>query len=88
MIEGISRDEWEAWLQSNCTQALLLSLEGDIAGIVALWANGAYADQDNVEGTAQLNAKALGMMEAISGVSEHIRTMLDTEQTEDAVYGY
>ena len=65
----------EAWLAHPLTKALLLVIEGDIAGSFLFWTNGAYATNPGED------AKARGMIEALDGISTYVRNTVggDTE---------
>ena len=85
-----SQEEAEAWLTNPFTRALLLAMEGDIAGIFLAWSSGAYADAGSVDATAQLDAKARGMLDALDSITEFIR-QIDRERSEavdEEVEGY
>ena len=40
-----------------------------------MWQGGAYSNEDSIDGTAQLNAKARGMLQALDDMSELIRNL-------------
>jgi hypothetical protein len=60
------------WYNHPCTEALRNALEGDLAGVVIMWLGGAYSDEKSTSGTAQRQAKARGMANAIDDMIEHI----------------
>lgn len=64
---GQSGADREAWLAHPLTKALLLVIEGDIAGSFLYWSNGGYAAAEGAD------AKARGMIEALDSISTHIR---------------
>ena len=89
--ESVTREEYEEWLRSPCTQSLLHSIEGDMENILVVWAGGGYTDGENADGTAQQNAKARGMYQACEQISEHIKTLKNEQPAdiEEVVnYGY
>ena len=65
---SVTSADWEAWLHNPMTKALMLQLEGDIAGMFLYWSNGAYG-ASLVE-----DAKARGMLNAVNDILEAIRT--------------
>jgi hypothetical protein len=71
-LDLVSKGEALSWYNHNCTQALLNSLEGDLAGIVVSWLGGGYSEEESSSGTAQKQAKARGMAQAIDDVIEHV----------------
>lgn len=77
---GIAPDEYRAWREHPCTKALLYSLDADISGILSFWIAGAYSESDSVDGTAQAQAKARGMAQAINDVIELIHDMKPQEE--------
>jgi len=64
---NVTKADWEAWLHHPMTKALLLKLEGDIAGMFLVWSNGGYANS-LVE-----DAKARGMLDALDSILAEIR---------------
>jgi uncharacterized protein YukE len=71
-LDGVSAEEAIAWHSHACTQSLLASLEGDLDGIVTMWVGGGYSNEDSIDATSQLNAKARGMAEALEDVIKTI----------------
>lgn len=70
--ESLTREECEAWANHPCTRLLRLSLEGDVCGIAGGWIGGMYSNEESVEATAQMQAKARGMAQAIDSILEKI----------------
>lgn len=85
LLESVTKEDKIAWYNNPCTQSLIYSLEGDIAGILLLWINGGYSSEDSSAGTAQSQAKARGMAQALTDVRELIEDIKrDEEVTGDA----
>jgi len=72
LLDTVSKDEAISWYQHPCTQSLLNSLEGDLAGLVVAWLGGGYSEEKSSSGTAQKVAKARGMAQAIDDMVQHI----------------
>lgn len=83
LLEGVTKIEAEGWFNHPCTQSLIASLDGDIAGIVSALIGGAYSHSESVDATAQDHAKIRGMAQAIEDVIERIREIRATK-IEDA----
>lgn len=58
-----SEEEFLAWLDHPATKALYQVLQARKADLQRRWAEGEFADQSQF-GTAILNAKAIGMVQA------------------------
>ncbi len=71
-LDLVTKEEALSWYNHHCTQALINSLEGDLAGIVVSWLGGGYSEEESSSGTAQKQAKARGMAQAIDDIIEHI----------------
>lgn len=84
-LDKVSREECEAWYNHPCTKSLLMSLEGDLSGIVLLWLSGAYSSEEHADSTAQQQAKARGMAQAISDMLEHIESVKERKLEGDIV---
>jgi hypothetical protein len=82
-LDLVSRGECESWYEHPCTQALLASLEGDLAGIVVMWLGGGYAEEMSASGTAQKQAKARGMAQAIEDVINHVAEIRSHQSDKD-----
>ena len=82
---NLTDQDFKDWYEHDCTKSLLLTLEGDLSGIVSLWLNGGYSDMNSVEATAQLAGKGLGSAQAIEDVIQHIRNLKEMNNpTEDS----
>lgn len=79
LLQGIGRDERRSWYEHPVTEAFKLSLEADIAGILALWLEGAYAEAASSDETAQRQAKARGIAQALNDVLEWIEDLREVE---------
>lgn len=75
LIEDTSEIERNVWGRHPCTQALLMALQGDIAGTVQTWIAGGYAESDSTDATAQMQAKARGIAQACDDVMDTIATI-------------
>lgn len=74
-IEVVTREEALVWLKHPCTQALSSAIQADMCGILNLWLEGAYAKEDSVDATAQREAKARGMSQAMDDILETIQNI-------------
>jgi len=72
LLDSVTKEEAVSWYSHPCTQALLNSLEGDLAGIVVMWLGGGYSEEESSSATAQKQAKARGMAQAIDDILTHI----------------
>jgi hypothetical protein len=72
LLEGVTNTEAESWFKHPCTQSLLAGLDGDLAGTVAVWLGGGYSSEESSDGTAQKQAKARGMAQAIQDMLDRI----------------
>lgn len=72
LLETVNEAEALAWITSPCTKALLATLDGDLSGILLMWLEGAYSNEDSTDSTAQKQAKARGQAQAVSDIVEQI----------------
>ena len=72
LLSGVTKGEAESWFKHPCTQSLLAGLDGDLAGTVAVWLGGGYSSEESSDGTAQKQAKARGMAQAIQDMLDRI----------------
>jgi uncharacterized protein YukE len=72
LLDSVSKEEALSWYSHPCTQSLLNSLEGDLAGIVVMWLGGGYSEEESSSATAQKQAKARGMAQAIDDILTHL----------------
>lgn len=72
LLDSVSKEEALSWYNHPCTQSLLNSLEGDLAGIVVMWLGGGYSEEESSSATSQKQAKARGMAQAIDDILTHI----------------
>lgn len=70
----MTQEEIKNWLDHPCTRALRLTLNGDYIDYHQNWENGGFTKETS-EGTAQLNSKALGAIEAIKLISEYMENL-------------
>lgn len=82
LLSGVSPEEVDAWYNNPITTSLRLSLEGDLMGIVLFWINGGYSDEEHSDGTAQRQAKARGMAQAIDDLLDRIEAIKNLELEE------
>lgn len=66
----------EEWLASDWTVSLLREVEESVEATMAGWANGAYTGASADE-TAQMNAKALGFVDAMLQIEATIKERVD-----------
>lgn len=85
-LDMVSREEALSWYNHHCTQSLLNSLEGDLAGIVITWLGGGYSEDKSSSGTAQKVSKARGMAQALDDILEHIHEIKNLK-LEDSLSG-
>jgi hypothetical protein len=71
LLDVLSPADVEAWVKHPCTESLLLGLTLDEAVALDNWTLGNYTSE-HAEGTAQLNAQALGNVEAIRKIKRFI----------------
>ena len=83
LLDKVNKGEAQSWFEHPCTQALLASLEGDLAGIVVMWLGGGYAEEQSSSGTAQKQAKARGMAQAIEDVINHIQEIRTAKESQE-----
>lgn len=72
----LSKEEWK---HSDITKRLVKQLNEDLESIKEKWLRGAYT-HETVEGTAQLNAEALGKAQAISDILYFIEEQIQEEK--------
>jgi hypothetical protein len=77
ILEDVSLEDCKGWYQHPCTQTLVNALEGDVSGIVLMWLDGGYSKEESVDATAQRQAKARGMIQAINDMLQHIQRIRD-----------
>ena len=91
-LSAITKEEADSWYKHPCTVSIRNSLEGDMAAIVATWLGGGYSEEKSTDGTAQKQAKARGMAQALDDILEHIEQVkalnLEGEAIEDAGSAY
>jgi len=66
-FKSVPESEKEAWLKSPITRSLRYTLMGDIIGFHESWQNGNFTGPSSDE-TAQLNARALGSVNAVEDI--------------------
>ena len=72
-LDVVSKEEAKTWMNHPCTVALKNMLQADMVGILSMWLEGGYADQNSVDSTAQKEAKARGMAQAMDDTLETIQ---------------
>lgn len=72
-LDIVSVEDAQQWLKHPCTQALTSAIQGDMCGIIGMWLAGAYSDEKSVDSTAQREAKARGMSQAMEDILETIQ---------------
>ncbi len=84
-IDVVNKEEALAWLKHPCTQALSSAIQGDMCGILNMWLEGAYSNEDSVDVTAQRQAKARGMSQAMDDILETIQNIghLDIDEEDN-----
>lgn len=81
LLSQLSEEEKIQWLQSPCTRALLLTLQGDYLDIHQAWEAGEFTSE-SVDGTAQSNTKALGQMDAVRLIAEYIEDIAKNDDSD------
>lgn len=71
-INGPDKSQWRAWLKEDVTQIFFSDMENMRKEIVDAWCAGEYT-RESAEGTAALQAKALGQVQMLDAILE-IRT--------------
>lgn len=71
-LEVVDFNECQSWLKHPCTQALKNAIQADMCGILNVWLGAGYADETSVDATAQREAKARGMAQALDDMLETI----------------
>lgn len=71
LLEMLSNDEIIQWRSHPCTKALLWGMVYTEMDYHDKWRNGTFTAPE-AEGTAQLNAKALGALEVIDTLKRNI----------------
>ncbi len=74
-LDIVPKDDALAWLKHPCTQALTSAIQGDMCGIINMWLEGAYSDEKSIDVTAQREAKARGMSQAMEDILESIQNI-------------
>jgi hypothetical protein len=82
LLENLTEEEIVYWLSSPVTQALRLTIEGDVHSHYEQWAGGSFTDV-NAEGTVQLNSKALGELASLEAIGEWIETLKEYKEAID-----
>ena len=72
-LDIVNKAEALQWLQHPCTKALQSAIQGDMCGILNMWLEGAYSDEKSVDSTAQREAKARGMSQAMDDILKTIQ---------------
>lgn len=70
-LAELEPEERERWVNHPATQALLKTLMGDYLQYHEAWENEQFV-APTADGTAQMNAKYLGSLEAIRAVAKYI----------------
>lgn len=86
-IAGVSKEDALQWSQHPCTKTLKTALQSDMAGIINVWIDGGYSDEDSVDKTAQREAKARGMAQALDDVLETMSNISKGELEDDYTSG-
>ena len=66
-FKSVPPEEVVSWCKHPVTQALMISLQGDMFGSFEAWMNGEFTGSDADE-TIQKNSKALGSVAAIESI--------------------
>ena len=82
-LEVVNKEEAQVWLKHPCTQALSSAIQGDMCGILNMWLEGAYSSEQSIDVTAQREAKARGMSQAMDDILETIQNIGHLENLEE-----
>lgn len=82
-LDGITKTEFQGWLEHPCTKSLKYTLESELDQLVLNLVKGGYSTA-TIEGTAILQAKAVGTSEAVELIMSYIDEMLENSQRENA----
>lgn len=86
-LKFLNRKEIQAWRNHPATIFLIKQLEADYLTYHSEWENGNFTSETD-SGTAQLNAEALGAVDALSKIAEYIDGLADIKtETEEEVEG-
>lgn len=88
LLDKVNKEEALSWYNHPCTEALRNALEGDLAGIVVMWLGGGYSEEKSSSGTAQKQAKARGMAQAIDDIIQHIEEIRNLNIDGESVSDY
>jgi uncharacterized protein YukE len=77
------KHEIVSWQQNPVTQQFLNDLKTDRSDIKEDWAAGQFT-VESIEGTNQLNSRALGAIQALESMIERIEHYADNLEDEDA----
>lgn len=73
-MRDIPREMWIEWQAMNCTKEFLQYLKEEIEVGKEAWTTGMFT-AETAEGTAQLNAKALGKIEALKDLQDKLENI-------------
>ena len=89
-LAGVTKEDAKLWIQHPCTRCLTDMLQADMCGIINMWLEGGYGDENSIDITAQRQAKARGMSQAIDDIIEKMQQIsnLDTSgEVDDTASG-
>lgn len=84
-LTGLSKTEFQGWLQHPCTQSLRYTLEAGLDNIVLNMVKGAYTEK-TPDGSMMQHSRAIGMADMIEEIMTHIEQMLENTHREKDVY--
>ena len=73
LLDLVNKEEASQWVKHPCTRALKFAIQSDMAGIINVWLDGGYSDEESVNKTAQREAKARGMAQTLDDILETIK---------------
>ena len=85
VLTGISKTEYEGWLQHPCTKSLKYTMEADLDMLVLNWVQGVYTDV-SIESTAIKQSNVTGQTSAIEAILSYIDQMLNEENSAESAY--
>jgi len=74
ILQGCDHIDLREWQEHPITRALKIGLEYDIHNLIECWSEGQFVTE-SADGTAQINAKALGQLAYAADMLEYIKEM-------------
>lgn len=81
-LENVTKEEYQGWKEHPCTQGLIYTLEAELDRVVVNFVKGGF-NNNTVENTAMMQARATGISEAMESIITYIDDMLEVSQRVD-----